>query len=293
MQSLEALRKKIASAEDLYTIVRTMKTLAMVNIRQYEKAVESSSDYYRTVELGLNTVLREGHDDLISGPSVSGGGAGILVFGSDQGLCGSFNEQIVSFALGFIDEREEMKEHAIACVGSRAYAVLEEKGRQAGELYGVPGYPGGITSLVQDLLLKLEEWQRRKKIGHVFIFHNRPLSNVSYKPNAIKVLPLDPGWAGSFTQKKWPSHILPVYTMDRRQLFSALVSEYIFVSLFRALAESMAGENAARLSSMQAAERNIEERLDDLGRSYRNQRQASITDELMDIVSGFEALRSS
>jgi F-type H+-transporting ATPase subunit gamma len=78
--------------------------------------------------------------------------------------------------------------------------------------------------------------------------------------------------------------------MDREALFSSLVREYLFVSLYRAFAESLASENASRLASMQAAEKNIEERLRELSAQYHQQRQMSITSELLDIVSGFEAL---
>jgi F-type H+-transporting ATPase subunit gamma len=78
--------------------------------------------------------------------------------------------------------------------------------------------------------------------------------------------------------------------MDRSRLFSELTRQYLFVSLYRACAESMASENASRLASMQAAEGNIGERLDEFHAQLRNERQNSITEELLDIVSGFEAL---
>jgi F-type H+-transporting ATPase subunit gamma len=78
--------------------------------------------------------------------------------------------------------------------------------------------------------------------------------------------------------------------MDRDQLFSALIRQYLFVSLFRACAESLASENASRLAAMQGAERNIEERLEELQTQFHQQRQMTITEELLDIVAGFEAL---
>lgn len=97
---------------------------------------------------------------------------------------------------------------------------------------------------------------------------------------------------GCVSGEKWPSHIIPTFTMERRKLFSTLVRQYIFVLLYRALAESMASENASRLSSMQTAEKNIKETVEGLNMSYRHQYQTSITEELLDIVAGFEALQS-
>jgi F-type H+-transporting ATPase subunit gamma len=84
--------------------------------------------------------------------------------------------------------------------------------------------------------------------------------------------------------------MLPLFSMDRDQLFSALIRQYLFVSLFRACAESLASENASRLAAMQGAERNIEERLEELQTQFHQQRQMTITEELLDIVAGFEAL---
>jgi F-type H+-transporting ATPase subunit gamma len=81
--------------------------------------------------------------------------------------------------------------------------------------------------------------------------------------------------------------------MDPDQLLSSLIREYLFITLFRAFVDSMASENAARLAAMQGAQTNIEELMDDLQRQYHQLRQMSITEELLDIVSGFEALNQA
>ena len=91
-------------------------------------------------------------------------------------------------------------------------------------------------------------------------------------------------------EEKWPTHMLPTFTMDADRLFSALVRQYLFVSLFRACAESLASENASRLAAMRGAERNIGERIDELTSQFHQTRQMAITEELLDIASGFEAL---
>ena len=88
----------------------------------------------------------------------------------------------------------------------------------------------------------------------------------------------------------WPTKMLPQFTMAQEQLFAALIRQYFFVYFYRACAESLASENASRLASMQIAQKNIAERLEELNRQYQQQRQTAITNELIDIVSGFEAL---
>ena len=105
-----------------------------------------------------------------------------------------------------------------------------------------------------------------------------------------KVLPLDKTWAETYTSREWPNRCLPMMGLPREVMFTHLFSQYLFVSFYRALAQSLASENAARLMAMQAAEKNILELEEELQALFREQRQAGITGELLDIISGFEAL---
>jgi len=97
--------------------------------------------------------------------------------------------------------------------------------------------------------------------------------------------------ASSAAGGAWPSRSLPLWTMPRERLFAALLRQYLIVSIFRAGAEALASENASRLASMQGAERNIEDSLGDLRLQFHQHRQMAITGELLDIISGFEALQ--
>ncbi|HRQ40491.1 MAG TPA: F0F1 ATP synthase subunit gamma [Chloroflexota bacterium] len=299
MESIEDIRRRIKNASDLYAIVRTMRALALTSIRQYERAVESLGDYYRTTELGLHVVLttavREGYA-LPPAPRkpLAERGTGIIVFGSDQSMCGQFNEQIASYTaerlahLGIPPHNL----HVIA-IGSRVAPLLAEHGLPADELLSLPGSVAAITPIVQELLLESDQWQNpttQPIIEQIYLFYNRLQSTVAYRPRMQRLLPINLRQLRHLEQQRWPSPVLPTFSMDWQPLFSALLREHLFVSLFRAFAESLASENAARLVSMQAAERNIEERLDELHRLYHHQRQDAITSELMDIISGFELL---
>jgi F-type H+-transporting ATPase subunit gamma len=93
-------------------------------------------------------------------------------------------------------------------------------------------------------------------------------------------------------KQKWDSRSLPIFTTSPERLASALFRQHFFISLYRACAESLASENASRLASMQIAEKNIQERLGELKTHFQQERQTAITEELLDIVSGFEALRN-
>jgi F-type H+-transporting ATPase subunit gamma len=175
-------------------------------------------------------------------------------------------------------------------VGARALSRLEEAGEKVEFYFDVPGSLSGITLRVQEMLLQIEKWQCPEGVERIVLFHHKPVSGATYHPQTVPLLPLDLEWLEALGRRPWPSRVLPTYTMDRSPLIYALLGQYLFVSLYQALAESLASENAARLAAMQAAENNIQERLNDLRLQYNQMRQSTITEELLDIVSGFEAL---
>jgi F-type H+-transporting ATPase subunit gamma len=291
METLEALQRKITSAEDLQSVVKTMKALAAVNIRQYEKAVESLAVYHRTVERGLHIMLTtRGERTAIVKPAIEAR-LGALVFGSDQGMCGQLNEQVVAHALEALDDLgTSPADRTVSVVGARAAARLEEAGQSVEACFEVPSALSGVTPMVQDLLLHLEAWHTQGQIERMYLFYSQHLSSATFRPHTVHLLPLNQAWLTSLEMEAWPTRMLPTFTMDWERLFSALIRQYLFVSLYRTCAESLASENASRLAAMQGAEKNIEDRLAELQALFRQQRQMAITEELLDIVAGFEAL---
>ena len=299
MKSLEALTAQIESIQDLQSVVKTMKALAMVSIRQYQTAVTALSDYNRTVEMGLQILLR--HRYFSEQPLMLPQGLtnhrktetlGVIIFGSDHGLCGQFNEQIASYTIEQIHQQPEKPENIIvAAVGKRLIPYLETAKQVISSQFNLPNSVTLITPIVQEMLLIIESWQF-SKVDQIMLFYNKSLSNASYRPQSVQLLPMNTEWLQRLQKQAWHEEGLPSFTMNWDDLFSALVGQYLFVSLYRAFAESLASENASRLSSMQAAQKNIEERLTELNSQHRHQRQSSITSELLDIVSGFEALNS-
>jgi F-type H+-transporting ATPase subunit gamma len=104
-------------------------------------------------------------------------------------------------------------------------------------------------------------------------------------------MPLGRDWLTSLCRQPWPTNLLPTFTIDWPELVSSLIRQHLFASFSRALAESLSAENAARLAAMQAAEKNIEERSDELTARYHRRRQNAITEELLDVTAGFEVLQ--
>ncbi len=291
METLDALARRIATTRDLQSIVRTMKSLSTVSIRQYERAVAALHDYNRTVELGLQVVLRERTlpaEETFSPDSP----AAAIVFGSDHGLCGRFNEQISRFAMAEMAERNWPAGPWLA-VGNQAAGRLEAAGRTVEGGFALPGAATGLTSLANRILLRIDEWRTERRVARVMLFYNARAGETTAVPFAHQLLPFHTGWLERLAHIPWRSRALPTHTMDRRALFSSLVREHLFVTIFRAAAESMASEHATRLASMQAAERNIEDHMEEMSRAYHQRRQQAITEELLDIVAGFETIRSA
>jgi F-type H+-transporting ATPase subunit gamma len=293
--TLESLRRKIDGAADLEGVVRSMKALAASSIGQYEKAVQSLDDYYRTVELALVACLHQAGPVALAEGEIPPherpheGKIGAVVFGSDQGLVGRFNEVIVEFA---VHELKTLpgKIAKIWAVGDRAHALLADTGVAPVDLLSVPTSVNAITSLVGRILIEIEAALEHGDVGEVYVFHNHPKFGAVYEPVSERLVPLDQTWQHKLAATAWPTKNLPEVIEGAESALRAFVRGYLFVLLFQACAESLASENASRLAAMQRAEKNIEDILEDLNRTFRRVRQESIDEELFDVISGFEAL---
>lgn len=285
-----SLRRKIASAGDLESVVRTMKAMAASSIGQYENAVRALDDYYRTVQPGLAASFRQGEtaDALTPVPQKETGAIGAIVFGSDQGLVGQFNEVMAEFVVQTLDDLPGEK--TVWTVGERIQSRLAESDLQLGEGFVLPNSINAITPLIGQILIEMEAQRENGAIAQVYLFHNRPKTGAIYTPVRQRLLLLDDLWRHDLAAIRWPTRNLPEVMNGGEQPLLALVREYLFVSLFRACAESLASENASRLAAMQRAERNIDELLENLNRTFHRLRQSGIDEELFDVVSGFEAL---
>ena len=287
-----SLRRKIGSAGDLHSVVRTMKAMAASSIGQYENAVRSLDDYYRTVQLGLSACFRQSAEvgvEIRAEPQEVGTTLAI-VFGSDQGLVGPFNGAMADFVMRTLKDLPGKK--VVWTIGERMHAHLAETGLMPGHSFTLPNSIRAITPLIGQILLEIERQSERGGIAPVYVFHHRPASGSVYAPVSQRLLPLDQTWQRELTAIRWPTKNLPEVMNEKKTTLLAFVHEFLFVSLFRACAESLASENASRMAAMQRAEKNIDELLDDLNRTLQRLRQSGIDEELFDLVSGFEALTS-
>jgi F-type H+-transporting ATPase subunit gamma len=268
-----------------------MKAVAASSIGQYEKSVSALGDYYRTVELGLSACFRDsGPAPLIAerkGKTVAGP-IGAVVFGSDQGLVGQFNDVVADYAIKTLAALPAKAE--VWAVGERVHERLADAGLPLMGLFSVPNSVTAITPLVGQILVESEARHGHGEVTELHLFHNRPTSGAVYAPVGQRLLPLDGQWQRKLAELPWPTKNLPEVMGGGTATLRALIREYLFVSIFQACAESLESENASRLAAMQRADKNIDELLEDLNRTFHRLRQDGIDEELFDVVSGFEAL---
>jgi F-type H+-transporting ATPase subunit gamma len=286
-----SLRRKIDRAGDLQSVVRTMKALAASSIGQYEKSMRALADYYRAVELGLGVCFRENAPAALMAEwqrQTVAGAIGAVVFGSDQGLVGQFNDAVADYAVKTLAALPGKPQ--VWAVGERVHVRLADAGLPLMGLFTVPNSVNAITPLVGQILVESEMHHSRGEAAELYLFYNRPTSGAVYAPVSQRLLPLDETWRRELAELSWPTGNLPEVMGGGTAALRALIREYLFVSLFRACAESLASENASRLAAMQRADKNIDELLEDLNGTFHRLRQNSIDEELFEVIAGFEAL---
>lgn len=289
MVELERLHRSIQTAEQLHAIARTMKALAATGIRQFEQAVEALSHYHRTVEMGFQVLLRRYPGLAQSARPAAIQGKGVIVIGSDQGMCGALNDRIVELAAQDLQERSS-KANRVIVVGLRAESQLLDRGCAADLTLSAPGSLDAIVTVAQRIVLAIDQWHLGSGIEHIVLCHHRYHSGSSWEPIREEILPLDQSKLSDWAGEPWPTRCIPTFSIPVQELLVSLTHQYFFVSLFRAFTEALASENAARLLAMQAAEKNILERLEALQSVYHRERQAAITSEMLDVISGAESL---
>jgi F-type H+-transporting ATPase subunit gamma len=206
---------------------------------------------------------------------------------------GQFNEVIADYAIKTLSALPGKPE--IWAVGERVHARLADAGMKLAGLFNVPNSVQAIAPLVGQIQIESEAHREKANYARVYVFHNRPRSGAIYDPVSQRLLPLDAEWQQGLAKVRWPTGNLPEVmdggiTPENTGTIRALIREYLFISLFRACAESLASENASRLAAMERADKNIDELLENLHGTFHRLRQSGIDEELFDVISGFEAL---
>jgi F-type H+-transporting ATPase subunit gamma len=294
MPSLKDLKNRIASVKATQKITKAMKMVAAAKLRRAQEAAEAARPYSQRMSAVLSNIAQAvGSDD--SAPRLMTGNGRdkthlLVVCTAERGLCGGFNSQIARFARDHVRKLlAEGKTVKIICVGKKGFDILRRE----------------FASLIIDRVdlreVKKIGFDNADQIGKKIIglfekdefdvctlFYSEFKSVISQVPSALQLIPAAVPAEAASTEAG--AAAIYEYEPDAGEILSDLIPRNISVQVFRALLENVAGEMGAKMSAMDNATRNAGEMINKLTLSYNRQRQAQITKELIEIISGAEAL---
>jgi F-type H+-transporting ATPase subunit gamma len=278
MERLPRLEGRIASIRELRELMRAMRAMAASHVQEGQSALAGIREYTSVIESAIGEGLRL----LAQAPAPAASTPGedskvVVVICSEHGFVGGFNEHLVDRAIAELDPGCR-----IAVVGRRGADQLAE--RSVEPVWSVPmaTHAGGVLSVARQAA------ERLAGVSAVRLVFADYQSGVRYEVASRSVLPLDP-----LLFSDNGNGVPPLHHLSPAVLLERLAGEYLLAEIARAMMESFASENAARLQMMESADRNIDARVQHLVMQARHLRQEAITSELLDLITGAEAILSN
>jgi len=294
MAHINAIKSKIKSTEQLSSVVSTMKALAAVNINRYEQAAAAIEKYYENIESAMRALVQF-YPSCLPGMRTPKKGIPLaIVCGAQQSMAGPFNEQLSQhFKAWYAEINEKNKTDLKICaVGARIAGTFKNSGFQIDQVVDFPSSLPHFTEGISDIVSFIQEWNRKDTITSISVHFNKPSSTAHHTAQSYDVLPLHKEMVEHLKKDTWDSSCIPYISDSPPVILDNILSQHIFISIAHVLISSLAAENSARLAAMESAEKNITSKKEQLYALYNRERQSAITSELLDIISGVEALRS-
>jgi len=293
VSSGEQVRRQLDSAESLGGVVSTMKSLASVRVHQYRRTMRALDASTRTLNRAAQALLLL-HPDLADAQdSGSHTRTAAVVFGSDRGLCGPFNDRMARYAAAELGKESGGEVGGVVAIGRRLGARLRQAGLEPDALLRSPSSLDTVDMAVATLLDLVDAWRREDRGNRLLLFYARPAGATGFEPRTVQVVPVDPVWMRSLRAGPWPTNRLPMELSDPERLLVGVIRQRMALAFVKAFGSSLAAENAARLAAMEAASSNIDDRLELLRGAYHSARQTAVTEELLDIQAAALALEGT
>jgi len=288
MASLRDIRKRISSVKSSRQITKAMKMVSASKLRRAQEAIVRARPYAQHMEAVLSSLATRA--ELAAHPLLAVRPARrveLVLMTSDRGLCGGFNANVIRRAQLFVEEERARSEQI-------EISTLGRKGRDFTRRRKIPvrrDYPGIFAGLefsrAEEIAKELAQHYVEAELDAVFLLYNEFRSAISQRVSLMRLLPVVPRTVpeGSLLPTDY------LYEPSRAAVLDNLLPQHLAMQLWRAMLESQASEHGARMTAMEAASKNATEMIDKLTLQFNRARQAAITKELMEIVSGAEALR--
>jgi F-type H+-transporting ATPase subunit gamma len=288
MANLKEIKKRIGSVKNTQQITKAMKMVSAAKLRRAQEAVVAARPYSDKMKEVLASIAARNIET--SHPLLEQrekNNALILLITADRGLCGGFNSNITKAAVKFVQQKtDDYAEYTLRIVGKKGKDLLKRrKDVNIDKVY--ENITGSVTYATAALLgQEIVEDYEAEKYDAVYIIYNQFHSAINQEVTVNQLLPIVP-------EEAEEEHYVAdfIYEPDSEKVLHSILPKYIEVQVFGALLESVASEHGARMSSMDSATKNASEMINKLTLQYNRARQAAITKELMEIVSGAESIK--
>lgn len=289
METLDNLKKTLDTSKSIKQVVSTMKALSGANIKKYEKIVKVLYAYRSNIELALQALMMYNDVninelDFVKNSKDKKEKNLAIIFGSNQGLCGRFNDKIMNFVVDDIKSSDKTK---IIIVGERLNMLMSNTKLNIEKSIPVPNSIDNISSTIFDILEVIEKEIKNKTSDKVFLYYIANDDTMNGTLTKTRLIPVDKKILENAQKKVWPTNNIPYWQINSKTLIVDLLKQYIFVGLNNALINSIASEQKNRLITLQNAENNINDLIRTKNLEYNQKRQGTITSELLDVVTGY------
>lgn len=289
--TIEALKKRIKVTEDLREIVGTMKALSSVSILQYEQANTALAQYRRNLQDAFQALIKQGglpNNKIKAAPNRQL----VILIGTDNGMVGKFNKEILDKAKADLKKQGvSLKNTLFLTIGKRIGGLAAQSNLKLYAKYAVANSVKMVNTIAETVIMKIDEATSKEHITSVCVWYHKRNKNEPVSLQKQQIIPFDFAAYQKLKEKPWGTNNLPLIPIERQQMFAALLNEYLTIALASQLNYSLAAEHYTRMTNMQNAEKNIDESLEQMNLEYQQERQENITNELIDVISGAEAVK--
>lgn len=292
MANLKDLKKRIGSVKNTQQTTKAMKMVSAAKLRRAQDAILGHRPYAQELLRFLSGIVRSGvevHSEFFKSEESETRRVLIVLVTSDRGLCGAFNGGVIKAGQRWLKENQNQCEKiAFSFIGKKAGDFFKERPVIKGPAFGEMG-PKASIQRARTIANELMQLYRSGEFNEVRFIFNEFKNAMSQQVVETLFLPLDrEQWVGEVDQTG-ATLFNPIYKPSAQESFKQLVTKTFPIQVYRIMLESLAGEHGARMSAMENATQNAGEMIKKLTLQYNKQRQAGITKELLEIISGSES----
>jgi F-type H+-transporting ATPase subunit gamma len=284
MAKPKEIRRRIRAVKNVQKITNAMKMIASVRLKKAQDRAEAARPYAGKMrELMTNLAQSSGEIDHPLLEVREEKNVAYVIIGAERGMAGSYNVNVMNKALREIDDRstDSVK---LMLIGRKASGFFKRRPYEVVTAIASPGINISFAE-VRPVAAKARSMFEGDEVDAVYLVYARFISPTNQVPTCVKLLPITPPVGEEAAPVEF------IFEPDARELFGNLLPRYVDTEIYQAMVESQASEQGARMTAMSAASKNAAEMIDRLTLEYNKARQAAITTEILEVVTGAEALR--